>query len=326
MKKPTFFNSLVIPICSLLILTACKGNSKTEETMESEPMEPEMEEPVYYENGTLEVITEAMEFFTADTINSGWNTVVYHNESPETHFVMLDKYPSDTLTMDNVKNELLPPFDNGMRYLMENKPDSAMAAFGKLPAWFGQVRFFGGTGLISPGHTATSTVKLEPGKYLMECYVKMANGEWHTSHGMAKFIHVKDDSTSLSVPSPNNKVTISSSEGITLEGTPETGHQVFQVDFIDQKPYEHFMGHDVNLVKYDEGTDLSELVHWMNWMFPDGLATPTPGGITFLGGVNNCDAGATGYFEADLEPGNYLLIAEVPDADKKGLFKKFTVE
>ncbi|WP_228852013.1 hypothetical protein [Aegicerativicinus sediminis] len=324
MKK---LKNLILPFTILIAFISCKDNSKTEETMDSEVTdEMVVEAPVYYENGKLEVITEAMEFYTADTINSGWNTIVYHNESPETHFIMLDMYPSDTLTMDNVKNELLPPFDEGMRLLMEEKPDSAMAAFGKIPAWFADIRFLGGTGLISAGQTATSTINLEPGKYLMECYVKMANGEWHTSHGMAKFIRVLDEPTNLKPSAPDYKISISSTEGIKLEGEPTSGKRVFEVNFIDQKPYEHFMGHDVNLVKYEDGIDLSTLIHWMNWMYPDGLRTPTPGGITFLGGVNNCEAGMKGYFEAELEPGNYLLIAEVPDADKKGMFKKFTVK
>ena len=316
-------NSL-LAILIVATLFSCKSekNSEPETTVENDSV---VEKVVYYKDGVLDVITEAMDFQTADTINSGWNKIVYHNNSPEVHFIMLDLYPSDSLGMDDVQSDLLPPFDDGMRFLIEGKPDSAMAAFGKLPAWFGDIRFFGGTGLISPGKKAISTVKLEPGKYLMECYVKMANGQWHTSHGMAKFIEVVEKSTTINPPDSNHQISLSSSEGIGLETEPSIGKQIFEVEFIDQKPYEHFMGHDVNLVKYDSSANLDSLVQWMNWMLPKGLATPSPEGITFMGGVNNLESGSKGYFEAELDAGNYLLISEVPNADEKGLFKKFSI-
>lgn len=98
------------------------------------------------------------------------------------------------------------------------------------------------------------------------------------------------------------------------------------VTFKDQTVYEHFLGHDVNLVKYDDTASLDSLVHWMNWMNPDGLITPAPQGFTFLGGMNNLPTGEHGYFEADLTPGNYVLISEVPKADEKKLMYKFTIK
>ena len=42
--------------------------------------------------------------------------------------------------------------------------------------------------------------------------------------------------------------------------------------------------------------------------------------------MNNCEAGGAGYFEVDLEYGNYLLISETPKADKKGMLKTFVVQ
>ncbi|MBR9855910.1 MAG: hypothetical protein GYB37_15280, partial [Algicola sp.] len=72
--------------------------------------------------------------------------------------------------------------------------------------------------------------------------------------------------------------------------------------------------------------DLNSLIQWMNWMDPKGLTTPAPEGFTFLGGMNNLPSGEHGYFEADLTPGNYILISEVPDADKKKLMHKFTIK
>ncbi|AEM69811.1 hypothetical protein Murru_0762 [Allomuricauda ruestringensis DSM 13258] len=303
----------------LLTLFACKTKEKDtkEETVTTEKSPTEI--------GEVHISTQSMEFFVADTIHSGWNTLIYENKSPEVHFVLMDLYP-EGITIENTKAELLPPFDDGMRLIMENKMDSAMTAFGKIPEWFQQVKFMGGTGLVSPKHTVKSTVYLEPGRYIMECYVKMFNGEWHTSHGMLKEIIVSKKTTNLNPPIPTASIDISSTNGLILKDSISSGNQIFQTNFIDQKTYENFVGHDVNLVRYDNTASMDSLIQWMNWMNPKGLRTPTPKGFTFLGGMNNLPAGSKGFFEADLVPGNYVLISEVPAADEKKLLYKFAID
>tara|TARA_E500000318_G_scaffold42029_1_gene40254 strand:+ start:563 stop:1474 length:912 start_codon:yes stop_codon:yes gene_type:complete len=302
-----------------LTLFACKTKEKdTKEektTREKKPLE----------FGEVLISTQSMEFFVADTLYSGWNTLIYENKSPEVHFVMMDLYP-EGITIENTKAELLPPFDDGMRLIMENKMDSAMVAFGNIPKWFQQVKFLGGTGLVSPQHTAKSTVYLEPGRYIMECYVKMFNGEWHTSHGMLKEIIVTNQTTELTPPAPSAIIDISSTDGLILKDSIISGNQIFQTNFIDQKVYENFVGHDINLVRYDNTASLDSLIQWMNWMNPKGLITPAPEGFTFLGGMNNLPAESKGFFEADLVPGNYVLISEVPTADEKNLMYTFSVK
>ncbi len=307
-------------LCFLLLtLFACKTKEKDtkEETVKTEKSPMDL--------GEVHISTQSMEFFVADTLYSGWNTLIYENKSPEVHFVLMDLYP-EGITIANTKAELLPPFDDGMRLIMENKMDSAMTAFGKIPEWFQQVEFMGGTGLVSPKHTVKSTVYLEPGRYIMECYVKMFNGEWHTSHGMLKEIIVSKKTTNLNPPTPTASIDISSTNGIILKDSISSGNQIFQTNFIDQKMYENFVGHDVNLVRYDNTASMDSLIQWMNWMNPKGLRTPAPKGFTFLGGMNNLPAGSKGFFEADLVPGNYILISEVPAADEKKLLYKFSID
>ncbi len=310
----------LLTFCFLfLTLFACK--TKEKDTKE-ETMTPE-KNPL--ELGEVHIRTKSMEFFVADTLYSGWNTLIYDNKSPEVHFVMMDLYP-EGITIENTKAELLPPFDDGMRLIMENKMDSAMIAFGKIPEWFQRVKFMGGTGLVSPKHKVKSTVYLEPGRYVMECYVKMFNGEWHTSHGMLKEIIVSDQTTDLTPPSPTASIDISSTDGLILKDSISTGNHIFQTNFKDQKVYENFVGHDVNLVRYNNTASLDSLIQWMNWVNPRGLRTPAPKGFTFLGGMNNLPAGSKGFFEADLVPGNYLLISEVPAADEKNLMYTFSIK
>ncbi len=63
----------------------------------------------------------------------------------------------------------------------------------------------------------------------------------------------------------------------------------------------------------------------MNWADPKGLIEPAPAGITFMGGTNDMPAGSKGYFHAELEPGNYVLISEVPAPSTKNMMKTFIV-
>lgn len=303
----------------LLTLFSCKQKEK-----ESKSKQTQISKISPEEMGEVQIVTQGMEFFVADTLYSGWNKLTYKNDSHEVHFILMDLYPEGK-NAQNTKEEVLPPFDEGMKLLMEGDMYNAVVAFGKLPPWFQEVKYMGGTGLISPNEIAASTVYLEPGLYIMECYVKMADGTWHTSHGMYKEIIVTKESTKMEPPKPTSKIEISSTEGIAVKDSIASGKQIFEVLFKDQTIYEHFLGHDVNLVKYNATASLDELIHWMNWMNPEGLRTPTPDGFTFLGGVNNLPANSKGYFEAELTPGNYLLIAEVPESDEKKLLKKFSI-
>ena len=290
---------------------------------EAQPSENEMEieKP---KQSYIEVITNVMDFQSPDTIPSGWNTFKYINNSTQAHFFLLDKYP-DGKRLANTIEEVGPPFDEGMAFIMEGKMEEAMAEFAKLPEWFGEIVFTGGSGLISPKHTSMTTVKLEPGLYIMECYVKMANGKFHTSMGMAKEIYVTQEDSGFEPPRATNAITISSTEGINFDTPITSGNHIFSVFYKDQIVHENFVGHDVNLVKIEENANLEALEAWMNWATPTGLMDPLPEGFVFLGGTNDAPAGSTQYFEVNLEPGNYAFISEVPNTTSKGLFKQFTV-
>lgn len=301
----------------LPVLIGCKSDPKPDSNNTAEPLpEPKI----------VSVTTRSMEFIGADTIPSGWNTFVYENLSTEPHFILLDKYP-EGVTIDNTIREVAPAFEAGMAQIMEGNMDAAMEAFGTLPEWFSQVVFSGGTGLISPKQTAITTVKLLPGYYIMECYVRMPDGRFHTSMGMAKEFIVTEEDSGLEPPEHDIMIDISRQSGISWNGKPRAGKTVFRVEYVDQTVHEHFVGHDVNLVAVAPGADLDALEAWINWATPEGLMSSTlPDGFTFLGGTNDAPMGSILYFEAELKPGTYALIAEVPESRKKGMLKTFIVD
>jgi hypothetical protein len=304
------------------VLISCK-NDKNTETIE-EPV-AEIEEVVKDPTNVIDVITRSMEFQSVDTISSGWNTFKYQNLSNETHFFLLDKYPEGK-TAENAITDIAPVFEEGMDLINEGKAEEGFAAFGKLPEWYGSIVFSGGTGLIAPKHTAITTLKLDPGYYIMECYVKMPNGKFHTLMGMAKPIIVTQENSYDLPPEATININLSGEDGITYDQAIITkGKHVFSVYVKDQKPHENFIWHDLNLVKLDADASEDALEAWMDWSDPKGLITPVPSGVTFLGGVNDMPAGRTGYFYADLQPGKYAFISEVPKSKSKGLFKVFEV-
>ena len=131
---------LLISVSStFLLIQSCKNDNKQ--------VQPNIVE-VEKEN-VIEIITKNMDFQMPDTIPSGWNTFRYKNLSPQTHFFLVDKYPEGK-TSEDAENLVAPVFDSAMKLIMEGKTEEGYAEFAKLPEWFGEVVFVGGSGLLSP--------------------------------------------------------------------------------------------------------------------------------------------------------------------------------
>ena len=310
-KHTAFF---IVFLMISLIFKSCKSDKKKNN----------VENPIVEKEQVIDLLTEDMDFQIQDTIPSGWNTFRYKNASAQTHFFLIDKYPNG-ITLQNVIDSVGPPFDNGMKLINEGKPKEGFAEFGKLPSWFMDMKNLGGSGLISPGHVAQTTVKLDPGYYIIECYVKMSNGTFHTSMGMEKALIVSKTGSGNKEPKADIAIAISSTQGIVFKDSISTGNHTFSVFYKDQIVHENFVGHDVNLAKLDESANLEDLNNWMDWSNPKGLIDPAPQGVTFLGGVNNMSAGETGYFTVKLTPGKYVLVSEVPNPASKNMLKTFMV-
>jgi len=272
----------------------------------------------------IEIITENMDFQMPDTIPSGWNTFRYKNLSPQTHFFLIDKYPEGKTSKD-AEELVAPVFESAMKLITKGETEKGYAEFANLPEWFNEVVFVGGSGLLSPNQVGETTLNLKPGKYVIECYVKMSNGMFHTSMGMTKDIVVTTTDSGNKALKSDIDITISSTDGIVFNDSITSGKHIFSVYYKDQTVHENFVGHDINLVKLDENANLKDLESWMNWANPKGLIEPAPLYITFLGGVNDLPEGDIGYFSVNLEIGNYVLISEVPNSLSKNMLKTFVV-
>jgi len=305
----------LVVFCSLqLLLVGCTGE------------EPSVR-PLTSGVGVVAVTIETMDFQMADSIPSGWTTFRTNNTSAMTHLGVVERMP-EGYGLREQQDQVAPVFQEGMNLIIAGDMDGAMAKFGELPEWFGQIVFLGGPGLIAPGTITETTVFLEPGTYLLECYVK-TDGIFHSYNpnpamdGMVTQFTVTAEASGAPEPVATLEISIDSESGMTVVGEPSAGPQTVAVHFEDQVLHEHFLGHDVHMARVASETDIKVLVAWMNWALPAGLQTPAP--AEFLGGINELPAGGTGYFGADLEPGDYAFIAEVPAADEKGMLHRFTV-
>jgi hypothetical protein len=296
------------------LLAACKTDPKAED-------EKTVEAP---KEAVVEILSNAMDIIMPDTLASGWHNFRYVNKSEDTHFILFDKYPEGR-TAEDAKNEVAPAFQKGMDLITAGKPEEGFAEFQKLPTWFFDVVFVGGIGLLGPKSAGDFTMKLDPGYYVVECYVKMPNGMFHVTMGMVTELVVTEEVSPTQAPEADVQITLSGESGITIGGEISEGETVFSLFFEDQKPHENFVGHDINLVKVAEGADLTVLEKWLDWSRPKGLISPAPEGFSFLGGINDMPGGNTGYFKADLSPGNYVLVSEVPNTSQKNMMVSFTV-
>lgn len=271
--------------------------------------------------GVVEVIARDYAFEAPDAIPSGWTTLRFENRGQEPHFVLFDRLPED-VTFREYMGEAGAAFDTVWRRLRDGEIDRAGAGqtLGRLlPGWYASVAQTGGTGLVMPGETARTTLRLEPGSYVIECYVKTPDGEFHTSRGMARPVTVTGDSTGAEPPEADLELAVTTDE-ISVTGTPSSGRHTVAVHFEEQP--EAGLGNDVHLVRLEGDAAAADVAPWMDWMNLDGLRSPAP--AEFLGGTQEMPAGETAYFTVELEPGRYAWISEAPIP--RSLFTEFSVE
>jgi hypothetical protein len=253
-------------------------------------------------------------------IPSGWITFRMENRGREHHFLLLARLPTGK-TFEDYQREIGPSFDSTWHALREGTVDKAEAGqmLGQLlPEWYASVVYMGGPGLVAPDGIARTTVNLEPGTYVMECYVKTPDGEFHASLGMQRPITVTNESSGGRAPEADIEITLSNYQ-IVVEGELSSSEHTIAVHF-EQHP-EVGLGNDVHVVRLEDETNLSELVTWMDWMEVNGLRAPAP--ANFLGGAQEMPVGHTAYFTVDLRPGRYAWVSE---STAEGMAKEFTIE
>lgn len=322
----------------LFVITACSGerNGTTETEIESV-----VEVTALHDHDTDQHLFQ----LSSDEIMSGWTTFQFQNASSYDHFFVIYKVPDEGIAAAEAADEpLLEHWFKGVTepFQMEYNPyvngdidygqfvDNLVASIMEKGPWFFDpgASPMGGPGFTAAGQTSKTTVFLEPGEYVVECYVKNEDEIFHSYIGMLEQLTVTDDVSGIEEPAATISMKISSTDGIQVDQELNAGAHQVEITYEDQTSYDHLLGHNVQLVKLNDKGDeelLSNLAAWMDWRQKGSLVDRAPEGALFLGGSMEMTEGGVAYFHIDLEPGDYAWIAEIPNPADHGMLKTFTV-
>ena len=184
------------------------------------------------------------------------------------------------------------------------------------PPWMG---FAGGPNAVTPGDTASATQLLEPGVYVLACWIPSADGVPHVMKGMLHQVVVAGAATAATDPASDVAVTLTDYD-FQLPQPFTAGTHRIRVDNAGA------LAHEIVITALTPGKSLKDFIAWEQ----GGEKGPLPTG-RWLGGVGTLDPGGHAQFTTTLAPGNYLLLCFWPDArDGKphimhGMAKQITV-
>jgi uncharacterized cupredoxin-like copper-binding protein len=233
------------------------------------------------------------------------------------------RVPAGTITfrMENAGKELHHLWI--VKLTGKKTPDDftkAMRSWGsalKMPAWAIDV---GGPNSASPGTTAEGTMTLDPGTYMLVCWVPSPDGMLHVMKGMVKPLTITPRPASMQAdvePSADIDMMLDDySFELSKPITP--GRHVIRVE--NRAPQTH----EVVVARLNPGETAAQALLWIN-------AGQAGAGPTVLGGASGIAKGRHMFITVDFVPGRYALFCFIPDVkDGKphtshGMLKEFTV-
>jgi hypothetical protein len=175
----------------------------------------------------------------------------------------------------------------------------------------------GGPSILEPNATEDVSLNLQPGNYLLGCFVSGADGVPHIMKGMSRAIQVAGSGTTSTPPTTAGTFTLQDFS-FDMPDTLAAGLATYRV--VNAGPQTH----ELALLKLQPGTSASDVV----------AALDTPSAeppFTSVGGMQALSPGGAGFVTLDLQPGSYAAICLVPDPASGvphihlGMVKLFTV-
>lgn len=236
-------------------------------------------------------------FEAPDTIPAGWTTFRLANRGQEIHYGHIVR-----LEPGRTVQELVDAYAEAIR------------TSGPRPKW---VTRFGGPGGASPGDSSSVTQYLEPGSYVWICPIEDNSGTPHFSKGEFKpfVVRAGDDVVADRAARPEATAVIRLLDfSFALDSVPAGRHTV-RVENAGVEP------HDLVVMRLAPGTTVGDLLPALNperARRADQAGQPPPpleSLMTGVGGIAAIAPGMESFFEANLTPGEYLLLcmATAPD-------------
>jgi plastocyanin len=262
--------------------------------------------PVPVEAAALQKVTfEAVNygFKGPDNIPAGLTSVHIVNKGKDLHQVQLIRLTDGKTAEDFAAAYKANPFN----------PEGPAPA----PAW---IHFAGGPNAVIPGDSATAIVNLEPGNYLVVCFIPDSQGVAHVALGMMKPVTVKG-AADKGRSEPKAEIVITGVDfSLSIDKSIKPGLQTIRFNNAGTQP------HEVVVVQLPPDTSVKDFAE----DFEPGHNGPPPGKP--IGGMSGIDKGGHGFFMAKFEPGHYGLICFFMDETKKaphfalGMMQEFTVK
>lgn len=252
-----------------------------------------------------EVTFEAvgMGFVGPDSIPAGLTLIHMVNKGTDLHHVQLLRLTDGKTAEDFAAAVKAAPFD----------PIGPAAP----PAW---VKFVGGPNGVIPGESSTAIMNLEPGNYVLICFIPDSKGVSHIASGMVKALKVTGI-TDSKAPEPVAAVNITAMDfSFAIDKPITAGTQTIRFTNAGTQP------HEVLVVQLPPDKTIKDFAA----AFEPGHSGPPPGKP--IGGMTGIDKGGHAFFTAKFEPGHYGLICFFMDSTKKaphfalGMTNEFTVK
>lgn len=236
-------------------------------------------------------------FQAPDTIAAGWTTFRMTNHGAELHYGHIVR-----LDPGRPVEELVAAYAEAIR------------TSGPRPKW---VTRFGGPGGTAPGGTSSVTQFLDSGTYVWICPVEDNEGNPHFGKGEYKQFVVQAETSLAGNPAaaPEADMVVRLSD-YSFEPEPalRSGRHTIRVENTGIEP------HDLVLLKLAPGRTLDDVQTWLN---PERArrenASEPPPSLESLGtgagGIAAIRPGMEAFFDADLAPGEYVMMcmATAPD-------------
>lgn len=230
---------------------------------------------------SLEVVAGEYSFeLSASTVAAGRLPLELRNEGGEPHQLMVARL-HDGVTLDD--------------YLV-----ASHAGEGEASALVDEA---GGINAVDAGATATGYADLEPGAYVVLCFLPSPAGPSHLHEGMVAELTVVDapaTEAALDAPEAVQEITLSDFAFTLPEGgLAEAGaYRVVNAGVQD---------HEMSIMRIADGKTLPDVFAFLQ----GGFQGEQP--LAFVGGAGGVEPGGDSYIDLDLAPGEYVAMCFIPD-------------
>lgn len=178
----------------------------------------------------------------------------------------------------------------------------------------------GGTGALDPGtNTESVSVTLDPGNYVVMCFLTGPDGVPHFAKGMIKPLQVTAPSTTTPATRPNTPVTITLRD-FAFDSPDSLPSGTWGITNNGPQP------HELQVAKLQSGGSANDVLNFFSTPVPSGPPT-----FQSVGGFQGIDPNRSGTLTLNLQPGDYAFYCAIPDPSnglrhlQEGMLKQVSV-